>query len=337
MSCILYPPQPNQQDLITGFAQETGITNLIINCSGYQKDGDNYTPITDVEFLAVWGSNTQCPAAFSQSFFNNQGQFNTASFQTAQLRMQNAIFRYFSANPFNPSPYTSSVVEDNILNTCYNIPGLCANSQTKMCKGCTDSQVSTSLNLINFCGCYVDESQQLGLTPECGYTCTLDNASKLRNVINGNVLECNQTVCVINDITINATNTSLQNINFNQVCNQCTSGQCSCFIDVSIPEIINRLGISGPSFTQKCPKSECYTVNNQTGNVVKEDCANYTSLKYQTPVGKSIWWILSILLILFLFVLFSFWFWGDEWKQVAYTLYTPPLNPKVVGLTSKDF
>lgn len=337
MSCLSTPVQPDLNDLVQGFINEPSITQSQIVCSGYRKDGDNYIPLTDEELKSVWGAGSTCGNVFSQSFYNSQGVYNSNLFQQYQNRMQNVIYRYFSTNPFNPSPYTSSVVEDNILNTCFTVPGICANSESQMCKTCTDDKISTSTNLINFCGCYTVNSQNLNLSPECSYTCTLDDASKLRNIVTGNVLECNQTVCVINDVTINATNTSLQNINFNQICNQCIAGQCSCFIDVSIPNIISQLGISGPTFNQKCPSSQCYTVDNKTGAIVQEDCAKYTQIAYVTPIGTGIWWILGVIFILFLFLLFSFWFWGDNWKQVAYSLYTPPYNPKISGLTSKDF
>lgn len=337
MSCILAPPIPSA---INGVSLEGAFTmletlrttnpqlaDLTERCMGIKPVAT--TPVTYAtlnydELRAAWSGDV-CPNAF-QNFMYPSGVYTASRFAAVQIGMTNAMHIYFSTKPFEPSPYSSPALQSQILEACSSLPGICTNSATFMCQNCTRDNISSSFNTLQLCGCYAPaDSNFPNISQACDPLCTNSVSSKLRDPINGGVVECNQTVCVINNITINAANTSLNGIDFNQVCNQCVNdnASCQCYIDVSVPDIIAKTGLSGPSLVQNCPFNQCFVVDNQTQQIKNVPCSNYNKIDTTLPVNKYIWWVLAFIFFLLITVVFSFAYWGSSFRQISFELYTP--------------
>jgi hypothetical protein len=58
--------------------------------------------------------------------------------------------------------------------------------------------------------------------------------------VNANPIVCTQDVCLIDNITINIINAEIAGgLNFNQVCNNCAGGNCSCIVDGLTIDVAN--------------------------------------------------------------------------------------------------
>ena len=152
--------------------------------------------------------------------------------------------------------------------------------------------ISGNQKIYKWCGCYVNPSgfaHQYGgeLTNVCNPLCTNENTIKRWKIPDPNSTiivkpeqeSCNQTVCVIDQITIRSID-SQGNINFNQICPGCNSeNPCTCAIDNSVQGILDKIITnengtqSRESFKQVCPNANCYVTNNKGG---------YTKLKCNT-------------------------------------------------------
>ena len=99
----------------------------------------------------------------------------------------------------------------------------------------------------------------------------------------GNVIQCKVDVCVIDDNSINAVN-STGNINFNQICPKASAGTITeCYLDVATPGILDNVKTDSGNgmltqalFRQDCPDAVCYTIDDQTGqqNITKCNTIN---------------------------------------------------------------
>ena len=145
--------------------------------------------------------------------------------------------------------------------------------------------VSSSPSIYQWCGCYSgqtplaettaqreNDQQRLACNPMCSYTESIKlyrNNSDTGLGDNYQELDCTETLCVIDDVSIKVID-SEGKITFNQICPGCdTSGNCTCIIDTSVQGILDKIvvgdgGSQDPvSFNQVCPGAQCYSVNSQ--------------------------------------------------------------------------
>lgn len=115
-----------------------------------------------------------------------------------------------------------------------------------------------------------------GVQKICDPACTLQSAVKPRNPANQfETLECGQTICVIDDVKIELlNNTTVGDINFGQACGNCDAGTggCQCFIsDISITA--TESVIQDVNFDQNCGGNPfCYQTDSQ-GVPQQVDCS----------------------------------------------------------------
>lgn len=332
MSCVSAPPQPPTMNIVNSHCTKSTTDNTyscddVVACAGLVVDPVTgaHSDMNAKQLAAVWQTQ-DCGTVLYNNFFPN-GVFDGTSFALSQQAMANALYIYFTPNSFTPSPYDASVTQSQLLQACYDVPGLCDYSAVPMCTSCTRDQIAQGYNLLEFCGCHATPDpafSELGsFQTACDPLCTNGISAKLRDNATGAVAECNQTVCVINNVTLNAYATSLQNINFAQVCNACVNNNatCQCYIDVSIPNIISTMGLEGPNLQQNCPFNQCYTVDNNSGKITNVDCGSYNQVNVSTPVSKYLWWLLIFLLVIIVLAIFSFAYWGLSFEQVSFQLF----------------
>ncbi len=219
---------------------------------------------------------------------------------------------------------------DVLLDSCNTFPGICEPVQSYMCNACNRDQIQASKVFIKFCGCQAPPDPNnffndisKNLDPSCDPLCTNSLAIKNVNPTTGITQQCNANVCVINNVTIKAVDTTFsQAPNFTQVCPSCSdgTGNCVCIIDATFSDITNINDYNGnpindlPKFNQVCPGAQCYIVDPVTGKYVSKACEDslYNSkgqLLKNLDLGPSVKfpvWIIVIAGILLLVAFLTF-------------------------------
>ena len=120
---------------------------------------------------------------------------------------------------------------------CSQIPGLCTEALNNMCSSYTADDVSTSPFLLPWCSCYLPDSEYqqyeaFGINRECSPLCNRTGVIPSVSAT-GQSNICQQTVCVLDQTTVNLINTTFDGgqINFNQVCGSCGSSNVKQYYD----------------------------------------------------------------------------------------------------------
>lgn len=281
-------------------------------------------PITDMEtFYTNWSSTDTAleNATLFAGFFQTEGNQNiNIDFQvayTAAQEMSNYILKYyffFQRNensvlpklvsqttkgyyPQTDSLYTffRNVEVRGIANPI--IQNIC-NANLSQFTQTGDKRRFVSLNppILDWCGCFVPSDPielkvDPDFPPECDPLCVNDQSINLVDS-SGIVIECNSTICVISDISLNVVGSSNRQYDFKQICNACESEKlnpssqpCRCIIDSEFSSVLSKISADDPSggdgkigmdvglvFERYCPNSVCYVVNRETGSVQSLEC-----------------------------------------------------------------
>lgn len=276
--------------------------------------GETLTVISNDVWILTWASN---------SCFNFLDNVPV----NIQKEMMNYVFtRYLSLEDFVTNQYLVPAPQNNMMNVCSAYPGSCSTIETQMCKSCSPTQISSEYGLLRFCGCYAVSYNDANVTPQCASLCSNNIAIKLADS-NGNQIECNEAICVIDNVSIQASDTIFNQSSISQVCNNCeASGGCKCFIDSSIPNLASTLGVEGNNnlFKTYCSDSQCFTITN---NVSTEVSCNTFNSSLKTPIHISIpayfLWALLIIFVLGIFVILSLYLWGQSFKVNYFKLWKP--------------
>lgn len=201
---------------------------------------------------------------------------------------------------------------------CRRLPGVCQTAvTTQVCPPISDplnrQKISQNRQLLRFCGCYSADQVYPGgtvLSKQCDPLCSRVDVLPLQDSFSGNRLACDADICVINDISISATNSYVEGgIGFAQLCNTCQSGNCKCII--SLPDIqqsLSQLGVAD-NFIQLCgDTSICQIIdpNNPQAPPTIVPCADSLTNFKPEPINLTIplwFWVLIIFIIVFLFLL----------------------------------
>jgi len=116
-------------------------------------------------------------------------------------------------------------LQENIFNDlCCPFPLICQTLLKDSCKNLSSNIITKNKELNKWCGCHLPKEQyqdyatqfniDVPCTPMCNQPFTIPNVKK-----DGEVLRCDKTICIINDITLNIVNSNIGgNINFDQIC-----------------------------------------------------------------------------------------------------------------------
>jgi len=119
---------------------------------------------------------------------------------------------------------------DFLYNMCKKMPLLCVNPLTRMCSQMTEEKIANNPLANKWCGCYMPEEEYAKyssgsflVSPECTPFCSqLDTIPRVNS--EGNPKFCEQSICVINDVSLKLAETK-GNIEFNEICPRCARSQ----------------------------------------------------------------------------------------------------------------
>lgn len=227
-------------------------------CAGNTASGEAW--------FDIW-KDEACYNALYDTMFSSNGsiKFDPDGYRITQNTMGSVFDNYLKTNKITvPGADGYNVFQETIRSTCIRLPGSCDPVLKNYCHSCPDcgsrEDISDSPATLAFCGCYAPApATSNNLTPQCDPLCTRIETIPLPDN-KGNSLRCNDNVCVINDITIQAAKSSIGTgtIDFRQVCNVCGSGACKCIISgIDISETLKSIGVT-EDFEQLCgPDSTC--------------------------------------------------------------------------------
>lgn len=300
---------------------EEGTWLLEQQCSGVNEDG---TEMTFEEWKDVWKTELSdgrfCSQVFNDIIHSNPQSvniflFNPVMFERVNNDMEYMMSKYFNAtengrNLLLPGAIGWDNFQNTLVTACRDNPGSCSKAQESLCTGCTREQISNNPDLLTLCGCYAPELDPTIYTREipveCDPLCSRQITARRVDPETGKVTECNDTVCVMDNISITATKSSVSGVQISQMCPGCTAETgCKCIVDVSVTNLSASLGLDTPStFQQYCPAEFATCINidsvKQTSTVVPCDTyfdgTNVTN--YDSSIPTSIYIIMFIVAIL---------------------------------------
>ena len=278
------------------------------------------------DLFQYWASH-DCPGAYAQilNTTNNQLAYNPSAQVAVQEQVLTLFNNYLSTNTLTDDVTASgySTFQNTLISLCTapELPGVCQLFLTGTTGGFTGATGATggycasfdrntvinSPTLTSFCGCYVAaDSTYLSYTqnPTCDPLCHRARTSQRADIETGALETCNQDVCVIDQVVINAANSSVENgVNFTSFCGGCggaTGGTgCLCIINgVNVNQTIGTIGLT-PDFSEFCgPNSVCI----QNGTVIP---CNPGALEAPAVEARPNWGIVGVMLLLLVIVVIA--------------------------------
>lgn len=254
-------------------------------------------------------------------------QENTGNLNSYKPVISAMVTRYLITdnNPIT-SPETSGNAYDpfiqDLIDVCKANPGACDDVLKQKCANVKRADLSGNVNLANVCGCFMPDieyasNSEFGIPRECDPVCALGSSIHLLDTTTSNPAkskECKQSVCVIDDVTINVlANSVTGDVSFAQACSSCDGGSCRCFIQDTTITAVNSL-IGDVSFSQQCGGApSCYKsapvagappiqVDCDTGVVIDNGGGSGGGSSSSGPV-VALWVMVGILILIVLFVI----------------------------------
>jgi len=217
-------------------------------------------------------------------------------------------------------PYMNKQIQQffgDLLKQCETYPGACSNQLDRACKTVTRDQIVNaygktdqfSKNLVAACGCHLDASQYTGeadfgidvssynaCDPLCKLSgtikkvmCQPSEASETGlgiNLASCKPVQCQQNLCIIDNVSIDVMNSDIGDINFNMVCGGCSSpGSCTCiFNDVNVFSQASETG--NINFNMGCGGNCAVADPNNPGITKQIPCPGAS----QQPPSEQGWW-----------------------------------------------
>lgn len=262
--------------------------------------------MTQEQWEAYWSNtsnHTPCPEVFRRIIYNN-GPTSQIGYNSDGFLQVVEDFNYMFATLFsrgytitNYSDYNYSPFTTTLIQACAyeqnSLQGACQCVAASFCNSCTPEELTANNpDLLSLCGCAVsslNNSIPNGVTVDaaCDPLCIPETVSKKRDLITGIPEKCTEAVCVINDISLNVSTSTVNDIQFNQICPQCTNSSCVCIADSSIE----------PYLYQNCgSNSVCYTIDNTTGEKVEVPCG--TSNSSEITYSLSYWFYIVVVVLI---------------------------------------
>jgi hypothetical protein len=219
------------------------------NCTGSQGQ---------TAFNNDWISGA-CSQKYSAQIFPTPGQLNQDGLNGVKNSMNLAISTLLRNQGGIREDQGTGTVQESILDFCRSQPAACTDKLGLVCSIYTDQDMLSKKKLLSFCGCYLTQNSFVppSVPPECLPTCTPVEVVHLPTD-SANIKYCQKDVCVISDVTVNAVNSSVGNITFDQYCSSCTGGSCLCIVnDISTGSIAS-------NFISQCSETNCFDDNGAT-------------------------------------------------------------------------
>jgi hypothetical protein len=309
---------------------------IVNNCSGGIGSG--------TELFNYWQDHN-CPAAYAEAINtapDGSLAYNPDEQLAMQMKVVELFNTYFLTNSLTDDVTSTSfnTFQNTLLSLCINptLPGICelflggGTGVSGYCEQFSRAQAINSPTLINFCGCYVPPNQEYlqftlgssgcqigtgctagctagntGCTgqPACDPLCHRAMTSQKVYQPTGNFITCPQNICVIDNVTISATESEVPGgINFNTVCSGCGGASggdgCLCIVSgLNVSATMSQIGV-GTNFNEFCGASSVCIVQDAAGNIISESgCTGINP----TNIGISSYSYLPNLGILFIIIL----------------------------------
>jgi hypothetical protein len=205
--------------------------------NNYYKSADSINSICP-DGSNICANTSIPPQAASCGAIPFGGAPTTVGLDNAGILLENAVQKYYNlGGDLTNDLYGSPDFNNFVYSICQEYPYLCGNFlQKTVCSNMSKDDVVNNPNMLKWCGCYltsqsyVDYVDNLGVSKECSPFCNRPNVIPLYDTDTKLPKYCNQSVCIIDDVTITLAKTTLEseglaggNINFNQICNSCSS------------------------------------------------------------------------------------------------------------------
>ena len=270
------------------------------------------TGLEGQDWFDVWDNNN-CTNVFNCLLFNLNGEpvWNPSQVKGVQDDFVTIFNKYLSTNSItNSGQQGYNVFQETLHSTCSQVPGSCelalqSIDNNQLCYGKTRTQIAVSEPFLNFCGCFAPPADiktpnnVYGQNPQCDPLCSRINTIRLANYNNGEFLECNDGVCVIDNTSVAATKTSLGGkINVTQICNTCNAGiGCECIL---AGDAVN--GLENPAnINQFC--DTCYLVPPGGTVPVKVPCSQVVTPTNPNLVTSIPFWVIIIIFLITVFLI----------------------------------
>ncbi|MBL4662028.1 MAG: hypothetical protein JKY22_00305 [Flavobacteriaceae bacterium] len=260
-------------------------------CTGVDLDED------DTSWIDRWGNGSKCIYSLNRNLFGSSGVnvnitsggyispvfFNSVSGFESSSKLIDKTFKKYASQGFEVGtlPGLSGYNEfQNILfKICESSPGICQTGLNNLCVTKTTEDLTRNVELIPWCGCYMPNGEYLKyidtfqINKECTPICARTGNIKLVDGDGITPVECSNDICVIDNVSIEISNSEVGDISFSQMCGGCSgsnvnhkegernlgSATCSCVIsDLDINASNSSIG--GINLSQYCgKKTKCYS------------------------------------------------------------------------------
>jgi hypothetical protein len=256
--------------------------------------------------------------------------------------------------------------QETLNSTCLRLPGVCNLALNSFCNGLptnppcpncipsakygcgslcsTREGIASNAGLVNFCGCHAPlpdveaAASVIKSSPECDPLCTRINTIKLDNGKGGNAV-CHNNTCVISNVSIEAASSDIGGpVTFNQICNQCSEGPCTCIISgVDLTTTGNDVPQLQTQFNQFCgDNSLCLKIEtNGTDTPVECQQALESAPGSRPGSGRSLsFWIWSGVILLIFTLIFVVMIMAASSSYKSEKDHTPPVNQSTSPVAS---
>lgn len=206
----------------------------------------------------------------------------------------------------------------HVLFTLFKLsPGISEEVLINFCSSKTLKDLTSDENLLQYCGCYLPDSEygnyltNYGIDKQCTPSCSRLDVIHLSKPDGVSKLNCVQSVCVIDDVTIDFINSSSSDISFANICGGCNTSlgesSCVCYtLDTTIEVQNSKIG--SINLVQSCSgENKCFKTIDGVSTEV--DCTTGVPVIPPAPPNESLnffdsipRWVFILFGVLFLIV-----------------------------------
>ncbi len=288
-----------------------------------QCRGDN---LSGQKWFDVW-SNRACYNLYHDFIYNSgeaAGQWNKENWEESQKDFVRILNKYLGEGHritlpgFPDYDLFQEQLGGNFESFCNRLPGVCDIALQAFCQGkttnplcpncqgrfgcgseCTTREgIAANKGILGFCGCYaplpnVEQARRvISKDPQCDPLCTRLKTIPLDDG-KGNNLQCTNDTCVIDDVTIEASKSTIGGtVDFEQICRNCKP--CTCIISgIDITTTADQINQFKVEFNQFCGKNSLCLKIEPDGVDQTVDCQNAITAKTPTTDPLVIpWWVI---------------------------------------------
>lgn len=183
-----------------------------------------------------------CNYDYSPAIYDAEGIFITSSLMDQVFKTYSKNYELGASIDSNQYNVFEQYLFDNI---CCKYSGVCDFSLNNQCITKTVDDLIESNSLSLWCGCHLSDNyyNEFGiaynLPKECTPMCSKQGVIHNGDTSTGTAALCTSNVCLINKTTIDLIDSTVGNLEFQQLCSSCIGATCSCIISGNTIDIAN--------------------------------------------------------------------------------------------------